>query len=153
MSYSISHSYHYLHITFIGDSIQKAVCFSLMLQGPVVYGGKIMDRFKPTDKVKIILATATVMNKPQGQMSREQAWNHSAETRIKADDDDKLLVNTPCCICLDWLCNYHGRCQCMTSVCPGPHCWNGCYRCASTAVGMISSLHKFLVLFVLSALY
>ena len=117
MSYSVSHSYHYLHITFIGDSIQKAVCFSLMLQGPVVYGGKIMDRFKPTDKVKIILATATVMNKPQGQMSREQAWNHSAETRIKADDDDKLLVNTPSLlhlsslpVQLSWALSLHDIC-------------------------------------------
>ena len=75
-----------------------------MLQGPVVYGGKIMDRFKPTDKVKVILASATVMNKPQGQMPREQAWNHSAETRIKAGDDDKLLVSSFCCTCPNWLC-------------------------------------------------
>lgn len=69
----------------------------LMMQGPVVFGGKITDRFKPTDKVKVVLASATVMNKPQGQMPKEQAWNHTAESRIKAGDDDKLLVSTLCC--------------------------------------------------------
>ena len=63
-----------------------------MVQGPVVYGGKIEDRFKPTDKVKVILASATVMNKAEGRAPREQAWNHCAETRIKAGEDDKLLV-------------------------------------------------------------
>ena len=75
----------------------------------MVYGAKIMDRFKPTDKVKVILASATVMNKPQGGIPKEQAWNHSAETRIKSGDDDKLLVSIPCylhvsatCMCFSW---------------------------------------------------
>lgn len=76
------------------DSIKV---LSLVLQGPVVFGGKITDRFKPTDKVKVVLASATIINKPQGQMPKEQAWNHTAETRIKAGDDDKLLVSTFCC--------------------------------------------------------
>lgn len=64
----------------------------VMAQGPVVFGGKVEDRFKPTDKVKVILASATLMNKTDGRTGREQAWNHSAETRIKAGEDDKLLV-------------------------------------------------------------
>jgi len=63
-------------------------------QGPVVYGAKIEDRFKPTDKVKVVLASATLMNKTDGRGSaKEQAWNHTAETRIKAGEDDKLLVS------------------------------------------------------------
>lgn len=62
-------------------------------QGPVVYGGKIEDRFKPTDKVKVVLASATLMNKTDGRGGKEQAWNHTAETRIKAGEDDKLLVS------------------------------------------------------------
>lgn len=64
----------------------------VMAQGPVVFGGKLEDRFKPTDKVKVILASATLMNKTDGRTGREQAWNHSAETRIKGGEDDKLLV-------------------------------------------------------------
>lgn len=64
-----------------------------MLQGPVVYGAKIEDRFKATDKLKVILASATLMNKPEGRMPKEQAWNHSAETRFKAGEDDKMLVS------------------------------------------------------------
>ena len=65
----------------------------------MVYGGKIEDRFKPTDKVKVVLASATLMNKTEGRSGREQAWNHSAETRIKAGEDDKLLVSlTFCCL-------------------------------------------------------
>lgn len=59
-----------------------------------MYGAKIEDRFKPTDKVKVVLASATLMNKTDGRGSaKEQAWNHTAETRIKAGEDDKLLVS------------------------------------------------------------
>lgn len=64
-----------------------------MLQGPVVYGAKIEDRFKATDKVKVLLASATLMNKAERHMPREQAFNHSVETRIKAGDDDRLAVS------------------------------------------------------------
>lgn len=69
-------------------------------QGPVVYGAKIEDRFKPTDKVKVVLASATLMNKTDGRGGgKEQAWNHTAETRIKAGEDDKLLVSfSPLCL-------------------------------------------------------
>ena len=67
----------------------------LMLQGPVVYGAKVEDRFKASDKVKVLLASATLMNKSEKHMPREQAWNHSVETRIKAGDDDRLAVSTP----------------------------------------------------------
>ncbi len=59
----------------------------------MVYGAKIEDRFKPTDKVKVVLASATLMNKTDGRGGKEQAWNHTAETRIKAGEDDKLLVS------------------------------------------------------------
>ncbi|DBA83589.1 TPA: hypothetical protein ACH3X1_006160 [Trebouxia sp. C0004] len=65
----------------------------LPTKGPVVYGAKIEDRFKPTDKVKVVLASATLMNKTDGRGGKEQAWNHTAETRIKAGEDDKLLVS------------------------------------------------------------
>ena len=65
----------------------------LMLQGPVVYGAKVEDRFKASDKVKVLLASATLMNKAERHMPREQAWNHSVETRIKAGDDDRLAVS------------------------------------------------------------
>ena len=63
-------------------------------QGPVVFGGKVEERCKPTDKIKVVVASATVMNKTDGKGSgKEQAWNHSVETRIKAGEDDKLLVS------------------------------------------------------------
>lgn len=73
----------------------KGVCCFLVLQGPVVYGAKVEDRFKATDKVKVLLASASLMNKAERHMPREQAWNHSVETRIKAGDDDRLAVSIP----------------------------------------------------------
>lgn len=86
----------------LGTSV-KAWCCLLLLQGPLVYGAKVEDRFKPTDKVKVLLASATLMNKPERHMPREQAWNHSLETRIKAGDDDRLAVSTPNCFLRVWL--------------------------------------------------
>lgn len=72
-----------------------------MLQGPIVYGGKIEDRYKASDKLKVVVATATLMNKPeQARGPKEQAWNHSAEVRFKAGEDDKCLVGKPCISCL-----------------------------------------------------
>ena len=73
-------------------------CFgnTALIQGPIVYGAKLEDRFKPSDKVKVILASATLMNKTEGRgAGADKAWNHCAETRIKAGEDDKLLVLPP----------------------------------------------------------
>ena len=61
-------------------------------QGPIVYGAKLEDRIKASDKVKVVLATATLMNKPEQHQRKEQAWNHSAEVRVKGGEDDKLHV-------------------------------------------------------------
>lgn len=74
------------------EPVQESDC--ALIQGPIVYGAKLEDRFKPTDKVKVILASATVMNKTEGRGGGDKAWNHCAETRIKAGEDDKLLVMT-----------------------------------------------------------
>lgn len=65
----------------------------VMLQGPVVYGGKLENRYKQSDKLKVVLATATLMNKPEQHTRKDQAWNHSAEVRFKALEDDKMLVS------------------------------------------------------------
>lgn len=75
------------------SSNYAAQTVSALLQGPIVYGGKIENRFKQSDKLKVVVATATLMNKPEQHGRKEQAWNHSAEVRFKALEDDKMLVS------------------------------------------------------------
>ena len=60
-----------------------------------MYGAKLENRIKASDKVKVVLATATLMNKPEQHQRKEQAWNHSAEVRFKGGEDDKLAVSIP----------------------------------------------------------
>lgn len=64
----------------------------------MVYGAKLEDRYKATDNVKVSVASATLMNKVSGRgVPKDQAWHHTAETRVKALEDDKLQVSPTLC--------------------------------------------------------
>ena len=65
-----------------------------MLQGPIVYGYKAEDRLRVSENLKLAVATATMMNKPDGKgMPKEQGWAHSLEASGRTGEYNKIGVS------------------------------------------------------------